>query len=317
LIFENHFPIIIVMRQKVKTFFHVFKQSIFPQPDYYSKIPKVSFTFSFKYFSSLIISLNLILLIFVSVKYNPGKINRFINSIIISFKEYPNELIINLRKGSLFSSYNRPYLFWGELAGKRKLYLVVDESASADKILQYHSQVLLTKKELVVNNQTSNVKYQTIPLTYFGDKTFDKKDSERLISLLTITKSLLIVIYLVVVPSLMLILPFSSFIITLFYLSIISFFIYVVFKTYFHKRIHYKKIFQVGLHAVTLPLLLDYILIIFKPSIPANFYFKPFIPSPIAFVILVAVFVFAAVYEAYESKQQNKNHHPTHHKHSI
>jgi len=298
------------MRQKVKTFFHVFKQSIFPQPDYYSKIPKASITFSFKYFLSLIISLNLILLIFVSVRYNPGKINRFINSIIISLKEYPDDLVINLRKGSLFSSYNRPYFFWGDLAGKRKLYFVIDESASAGKILQYHSQVLLTKKELVINNQTSNVEYKTIPLAYFGDKTFDKKNSEQFISLLTIAKSLLIVVYFVVVPSLMLILPLSSFVITLFYLSIISFFIYIVFKTYFHKRIHYKKTLQVGLHAVTLPLLLDYILIIFKPSIPANFYFKPFIPSPIAFVILLAVFVFAAVYETYQDQHQKNIHHP-------
>jgi len=303
------------MRQKVKTFFHVFSQSLFPQSDYYQKIPKASFGFSLKYFSSFIIILNLILIIFLTVKYNPGKINRFINSIIINLKTYPEELVINVRKGRLFTSYNRPYLFWNESDGKRNLLLVIDETALPSKINQYRSFLLLTSKEIVIRtDKQPNKIINILPLTYFGNQTFNKKTSQKTVQSLTVFKNLLLLSYLIIVPVLIILLPISSFLINFFYLSVISFIIYIIFKVYFHKRIHYKKTFQVALHAASLPLLLDYFLIIFKPSIQTNVPLKPFIPSPLAFTILLTVFVFAAVYEAYQDHQHQETNHSTHHK---
>lgn len=303
------------MRQKVKTFFHVFTQSLFPQPSYYQKIPKTSFSFSLKYFSSLIIILNLILVIYLTIKYNPGKVDRFLNSIIVSLKTYPDELVINIRKGNLFTSYNRPYFFWNESDGKRNLLLVIDETTLPSKIDQYRSLLLLTSKEIVIRtDKQPNKINNTLPLTYFGNQTFNKKISEKIIQSLIVLKNLLLASYFIIIPGLIIFLLLSSFLINFFYLSIISFIIYIIFKVYFRKRIHYKKTLQVAFHAVSFPLLLDYFLIIFKPSIQANISLKPFVPSPLIFLILLAVFIFAAVYEAYQNHQHKEKNYPLHHK---
>lgn len=298
------------MRRKVNTFFHVFKQSLFPKPGYYKKIPKSSFNFSLKYFISLILILNFLLVFFIIIQYHPQRINRNLNSLIISLKTFPKDLVINIRKDRLFTSYDHPYLFWSKVNGKLKLLLVIDETANAAKINQYNSYVLITNNKAVfkTDNQPAN-NFYVVPLTRFGDQTLNINSVKKIIQTLINFQSLLIFIYPAIVIMLLIILPVSSFLTTLFYLSIISLIVYIIFKVYFHKKIHYKKTFQISLHAVTFPLILDYFLIAFKPSIGLNIKLKPIIPPSVTFVILLAIFVFTAVYEAY---QNDKNHQPHH-----
>jgi len=311
------------MRQKVNTFFHVFRGSLLPQAKYYSKIPKASFSFSLKYFVSLILILNLVLIIFAVIKYNPNKINNYLDGLIKGLQTFPDELVVNIRNGRLFTSYNRPYFFWTDLKGKKILLLVIDETAAPTKIHEYRSYVLLTSKELVLKiNRTSDDQLRIFPLSYFGNQNFNNKTHQKVLRSLTTIKNLLLLSYLIIVPGLIVLLPLSSFLITLFYLLIISLLIYIIFKIYFHKKIYYKKTLQIAFHAVTFPLLLDYFFIIIKPSIQTNWQMKPFFPSPLIFMVLLGVFVFAAVYEAYHNHQSIQRSHfqePSHkqsHKHT-
>ncbi len=301
-----------VMRRKVNTFFHVFKQSLFPRPSYYKKIPRSPFIFSLKYFSSLILILNFLLVFFIIIQYHPQRINRTLNSLIVSLKTFPKDLVINVRNGRLFTSYDHPYLFWSKVNGKLKLLLVIDETANTTKINQYNSYILINNKEVVfkTDNRPAN-NFYVLPLTRYGDQTLNISFVKKIIQILISFQSLLIFIYPAIVIMLLIILPIGSFLTNFFYLSIISLIVYAVFKVYFHKKIHYKKTFQISLHAVTFPLILDYFLITFKPSIGTNIKLKSIIPPSVAFVILLAIFVFTAVYEAY---QNGKNHQP-HHSH--
>ena len=310
---------IIVMRQKVKTFFYVFKHGLFPQPDYYSKIPKTSFRFSLKYLISLVIVLNLLLVVFVTIKNNPTRIGRFIDSMRSGFQTYPADLVINIDKGRLFTSYNRPYFFWLNIEGKQKLILAIDEGATVDKINTYHSYFLLTNKEMVVkNDRLINQAFDTLPLTFFGNQSFDKRTSQQITQVFSSLKKNLLLYYLTIVALMIIFLPIFSFLTTFFYLLIIGLFIYLIFKIFFHKKIHYKKILQLAFHAVTLPLLIDYFLIILKPSIQTNLELKTNLPSPLAFLILLLIFVCAAVYEAYQNHQHKLgsiSHHRSNRKH--
>lgn len=308
------------MCKKVKTFFHVFKGSLFPQSDYYSKIPKASFRFSLKYFISLVLILNFILIILIFVKYNPGRIGRLLDGVVISLKNFPEELVINVRKGRIFTSYNRPYFLWTDFDGQKKLLLVIDETADPTKINQYRSYVLITSTEIIFKtDKLLGEKSNVISLNRLGDQTFNNKTNQKIIQNLTTIKNRLLFSYFFIIPGLMILLPISSFLITLFYLAIISLIVCIIFKVYFHKRIHYKKTLQVALHAVTFPLILDYFLIIFRPSIPVNIEVRPMLPTPLVFLILLAIYVFAAVYQAYENGNKHVVHHPnqakTHHKH--
>lgn len=295
------------MWRKVKTFFHVFRGSLFPQPAYYHKITKASFSFSLKYFISLIFILNLIFVSYLIVKYNPGKSNRFLSNITREINLIPKEFVININQGNLFTNHNRPYFFWSMYNNRKKLLLVIDETASPDKINIYNTYILVTGREIVIKNDSSaSNTFKILSLKNIGRRSFDKKDFEKIAIVLATISKLLYVFYIIAIPFLLILLPFLSIIITLIYLIIISLIVYLFFKTYYHKRIHFKKTLQLSFHAVTLPLVLDYFLMIFEPTIPANIRLKLFIPTPLAFLIILAMFVFAAVYEAYMAK-----HHPS------
>lgn len=301
-----------VMWQKVNTFFFVFKQSLFPRSTYYSKIPKARFIFSLKYFVGLTIILNLILISVMLVRYHPTRVSRFLNSVITGLNRYPSELTVNIAKGRLFSSLNRPYFLWGELDRQKKLLLVIDETAAPEKINMYNSILLLTSQEVVLKTgDITDTSFSVLPLSYFSRQSVNRKIIDQTIRTMTVFTNLVFFGYLILISLLVILLPLSSFVITLFYLVVISLIIYYIFKIYFKKKIHYRKTLQVALHAVTFPLILDYFLIIFRPTIPANIEISPRLPTPMVFLILLAVFVFAAVYQAYE----NGKHHVVHHIH--
>jgi len=287
------------MWRKVKTFFHVFKSSLFPQPTYYHKLTKAQYSFSFKYFVFLIFVLNSIFICSFVIKYSPSKINRFINSVTKQVGSVPKEMVVNVNKGSLFTNYNRPYFFWATYNNQQKLLLVIDETADPGKIDIYNTYILVTSREIVVKLSQGP---KIISLKNFGRHTFQAKDFEKASRSLKTFSKLFYLVYFISIPCLLIILPLVSFSITLFYLFIISLIVYLFFKTYYHKRIHFKKTLQLSFHAVSLPLILDYFLNIFRPTLPTNIRFKLFIPTPLAFLIILVMFVFAAVYEAYQDK---------------
>lgn len=293
------------MWRKVKTFFHVFQGSLFPQPAYYHKITKASFGFSLKYFVSLIFILNLIFVSYLIIKYNPGRSNKFLTNITKEIDLIPKEFVVNINQGNLFTNHNRPYFFWSTYNGQKKLLLVIDETANPDKINIYNTYILVTGREIVVKNDSrSSNTIKIVSLKNIGKRSLDKKDFEKIAIVLTTISKFLYFFYVIAIPCLIILLPFLSIVVTLIYLIIISLIVYLFFKTYYHKRIHFKKTLQLSFHAVTLPLILDYFLNIFQPTIPSNIRFKLFIPPSLAFLIILAIFVFAAVYEAYMAEHR-------------
>ncbi len=290
------------MWRKVKTFFHVFQGSLFPQPAYYHKITKASILFSFKYFIVLIFTLNFLFASFFAVKYNPFRVKKFLHSVTAEIASLPEELTVNINDGNLFTNYNHPYFFWLGNNGSKSLLLVVDENAGAEKINIYNTYILVTGREISFKNNLKSDDFKTVPLKSVGKHIFFKKDFEKTANILTTINKFLYFFYLLAIPLLFIFLPLLSFLITLFYLTIISLIVYLFFKTYYHKRIHFKKTLQLAFHAVTLPLIIVYLLNIFQPTISTNIKFKFFIPPPVAFLIVLLIFVFAAVYEAYIAK---------------
>jgi len=291
------------MKQKVKTFFHVFKNSLIPNSSYYKKVVKTHFSFSLKYFIILILILNLFLTFFFLSKFRLSRTKIFLNRIIKELQNYPPSLVIKINNGSLSSTLEYPYFFWGGYQNKR-LWLVIDESATPNNIIKYNSYFLLTKKNFVKKLSFIKKSYQVMPLTKIGSLTISNNEIRKIINFFSFIEKNLLIIYLFSLPLFFIFTSSLSFIVGLIYLLIISFIVYQIFHYFFHRRIHFKKILQIGFHSITTPLFLDYLFFIKPPQISFSLPFKIILPFPIAFLILLLVFVFCAVYETYHNDQK-------------
>lgn len=300
------------MGRIVKTFFHTFIKSLFPNPGYYSKIIRSPFPSSFKYFLTFLLVLNVSLIFFIAVKYNPNKVNLFLSSLSASLDRYPNDLIISVHKGRLITNYNRPYLLWLDKQTEKNLLLVIDETATPNKIKLYGTSALLTSREVVVSEtQTGNA--SVFPLQYLDDQKITKQQMNSFVQLINKINAFFPILFILGLLILVILIPLASFIVTFVYLFLASIIVFFVFKLFLQKHFHFRRIFQISLHAVTFPLLLDYSFMMVRPTInngPSFLMAIKQIPFPMLFLIILAVFVAVGVYEAHgDGKAKLTPHH--------
>lgn len=304
--------------RKVKTFFHIFYNSLIPHVRYYSHILKINFRTSLKYLILLIFILNVIFICSLIVKYNPSKINQTLDGVITSLHEYPDNLTIFVGKGSLMTNFDKPYFFWVNLPGQNQLVAVIDEFAEPSKIREYGALAMFTNKDIVTQN--SNTKELTvIPYSEGPVQTITKSSMNKIISIVDRLKLLLPFLYLIAVIIMLIALPIASFITTMFYLLLSSLLIFLFYRFIIQKRFTFKRIVQISFHAVTFPLSIDYILTIFRPSLKisnASLYSITPPPFPVLFFILVVTFIAAGVYETHFEEQSSRitaaHKHPHH-----
>lgn len=290
------------MKSKVKTFLHVFAKSLLPQSEYYQKILTTKFRFSLRYFLTLITIINIIFIIHLFFRFNPKRITNFTDNIINTLNNIPEDLTIIVNKGTLTTTYNRPYFFWLNDQDKTKLLLVIDQNANPNMIKQYQSYVLVTAKEIIINPDKIKQRTQSIPLDYTINRTISKKNFSDTGRSLNKIKTLLPFFYFVFFIMMIVLTPIFSSLVTLFYLIIACLITYIIFHFFMQKRIHAKKIVQISFHAVTLPLLVDYFFIMFQRLLTIGVISSPNIkpiPFPYLFLVLLTVFVFGGTYEAY------------------
>lgn len=287
--------------KKVKTYFRTFINSLIPYPPYYSKIPRKNFFYSMSYFLILLFTLNLIFITSIYSKLNYNNARTVFSSIISSLKQIPNDFYLQIDNGSLIKSYNRPFFFWINNPYK-KLIIVVDENAQPEKIRSYNSLFLLTANDLVT---FSNNSVQSTPLSSFGKITINKTVLQSSSDKLQTIVKFLPLIYICIIIILVLVVNIASLLTTLFYLFIASLIGYFTYRLVTKKFVSFKKSLQIAFHAATLPILVDYF-IIMKPSLPFKFSFS--IPQhlfPVVFIFLLSLFVFTGIYEAHVKHKQS------------
>ena len=165
--------------------------------------------------------------------------------------------------------------------------------------------MLLTAKDLVFNKpKDKNQSFSTIPLNQISPLVISKQDVNQLVNYINnkLIKRFYFIYFLLAFLFISLSVLFSI-LITLPYLFLASFINFLLYRLIFKKKVHFKKIFQIGLHAITLPLLLDYFLIIIQPFIKLKLVL-PFsqILFFISFFILICAFIFDGISHAYYSK---------------
>ncbi|MBI3366093.1 DUF1189 family protein [Candidatus Roizmanbacteria bacterium] len=273
-----------------------------------------SFSSSFKYFLAMLFVFNMVFVTSIFIRHDPKKINTILSAFSLHLAQYPQDLTVSIKKGKLITNYNRPYLLWLDYEDKKNLFLVIDETATPKKIQLYKSFILLTSSELVVND-TKTRSFSTLPLSYINDQKVTKEKVNQFVNGIDAIRSLFPLVYIAVVFFFLTILPIASLIVTFLYLLFSSCVVFAVYRFFAKKHFKFKRILQVSFHAVTLPLLLDYTLIILRPTIKMNPHlFTPLrqIPFPILFIIILSFFVAAGVYEAH-ADEVKESHKKTHH----
>lgn len=273
-----------IKMKKVKSIMQVYLDNLIPNNNFFQHIDKVSFIKSFIYFVLLVIFFELISIGMLFLKFNPWRMTNLTRAFTKELNNYPPDLTVHIDK-NLISTYNRPYFFWLNFENKKKLILVINETASSQDINNYKTLILLTGSEIVIKDKSS---FSNLPLSSLGKITINKENIIFLQKLLNRIIIFMPLIYLLIFIILLLFIPFSILAILVDLIIVVAIF-YFLFKFFTKKQINFIKIMQISFYAVTLPITLRCIL---------NILFNTH-PSRLSFFFLIFIFVFGALYDTY------------------
>lgn len=137
---------------KVKRFLQTFIRSVTLNHDFYNRLLHTHWSSTLNYLLTLAILLQILGGLINLWHFRPSKFKVLKNQFISVLSVFPEELVIKIDQGFLSTNYYKPYFF--RLNQKRfQPLVVVDETAEAEKIIDYNSIVLLTASNIVVNNK--------------------------------------------------------------------------------------------------------------------------------------------------------------------
>lgn len=250
----------------LKTFFYSLKKSLF-DPKYYQDVAKASFGFSFKYLLCLLFILTFIRILSFTGIYLKKQplIQPEINKIMIYAENfYPKDLKLKIQNGQLSTNVKEPFIFDLEKKVDEQHLLIIDTKGSIENYPQYNTYVLATKNAVVYPSKSKDNKVGETSVFYFKELkqnfTLDKKTYD---SFLNIAKPYsskvgLIISYMILSFSPFLLI-FGSFFWTIcimFGLVFLTFFIWVV-NLIIKKGYGYGSLYKMGMHAITLPILVN------------------------------------------------------------
>lgn len=262
--------------RKLSIFLRTFGKSTFSLT-YYHEIVKAPFLFSLKYFIVFSITLGLGLTFLLSWAILPylttftSRVNNRISNL------YPNDLIIELKDGQLTTNQAEPIrfplpyeLFMATppaISDQNQLYLItIDTRKKPRDIADSKSIFFITRETISVKDSTDDASYRAYPLKEFGDAHIDKDTvTKSLLSLKPLWDFLPYLAVLVILGGCVLLLPVTKLIFLLF-MTVLVWPLTHLFKL----NLSYQKLVQIGLHALTLPTLiqLGLLLLGLNPPIP-------------------------------------------------
>lgn len=281
------------MMKKLRTFIHVFINSLIPLDKYYKKLEHTPFLFSFKYFLTVMFFISILSVLSLSHFFffviSPRQLSQ---AVMQTLDNFPNDLTVRIVDGHLMTNLDRPYIAWARIKNIPQPLLVIDEFAQPSKRDEYQTPVLLTENALVVSYKNTS---QVMRLSPDINLRITKSEAVALKKTLGKLGVLLILIF----PVLLVISMIAYFIfgtaLTFFLLAIMSGVVFIIgrFKI---NSLNFQKVFQISLHSSTLPLLSGSGMTFFGLAVPFVFWL-PF---------MHILFLGAALYEVYSAGPKRK-----------
>lgn len=280
--------------QKLKTFWHVLKHSLIPLDYYYHKLRTTHFSFSAKYFVSLVFGVVFVATILKAsmfvISYTPDDLRTLITSVE---EHYPEDLVIHINElGRLSTNDHKPYILFSPFEKNPRPLVVIDPRADKEKIYEYESNVLFTERRMIfmIDSGMYELNYQlSEPLR------IDSADIASISNNAQVVLDSYWVFIVGVMLAAMFIAPPLILAANIVTLLIASFVVLVVLSVITKKRkFTYQKLLQISLHAVTGPLLIQCFMFIFALKAALPYWY----------MLLVYLFLAGGVYEAYFAKKK-------------
>jgi len=259
----------------MKNFFYRVRDSIY-SPSFYAGLGDKPLSFSFKYFTLFVLILSFVATVFVGFRYAPS-LKQFLAELgpqVIA--HYPDELVIDVKQGEVSTNVIEPYsipmperlslLFEksGEDPPAHLLVIDTKRDFSLSQFRTYDALAWLTKNAVVYRSERGNVQ-----ITSLSEDTNEHVDQQSIVLIMENLKPafafamplfLVMSFFLAVVLSLL----------KLAYLFIGALFIYLLARVR-KVQLSYKQAYQWGIHALTLPMILNLVFFFAGLSVPFLF----------------------------------------------
>lgn len=275
---------------KIKLFFDDLTKSL-TDFSFYKEILKTKLSFSLKYlfflFYILALITSVVLAAQVGIKILPA-VPAFISAVETKAPNfYPKNLVVTVKNGEVSTNVKEPYVI--DIPGinldKNYAHLItIDTKSDGSNFKDYSTFSLVTKNSVLVADTSNTFKVYQIEkgANTQIDKTKYSQTLSKLISYLPYLKSIIIAVIII----LLVIWPFIAggltFLVELIYLLVFSLLFLLVVKL-MKKDLNLKKIFQLSIHASSLPILLGFIVSSLGIVMP------PLIGTAILFIFMLLV----------------------------
>lgn len=255
-------------------FFRNVANSIY-NPEFYRRLLTQPFSFSLTYFYSIVLSLSFIITLVFSLSVLP-EMSSLLSSLgpkIISY--YPQDLVVTISQGEVSINQPEPYIIrmpdeftrTGDLARWEHLVVIdTTDSFALDLSNPYNTYLLITKNDIVLFDETGGIRVESF--TNVPDTVIDRAYLAALMR--QIEPYIAFAIPLIVVGIFLALIVVGSMI--LIYLLLGGLFIWALTKLK-GMSIGYKKSYQLGLHAITLPALINILIALIIPMWYIHFLF--------------------------------------------
>ena len=235
------------------------KNSIY-NPKYYQELLNRPFSYSVKYFFKFSLVFSLLFVLIFSTFIFP-KINRELKNFITeSVNNYPDELEVSVKNGSVSTNVEEPYFIktpssWKgeqqEGVNNFENLIVIDTKSEPDvgNLEKYNTASLITEKYIVYEAEDGKITIQ--PLEKFPNMVINEKNVNSFIERYS---PYLKFIYIPLVFAFFIFAVFFL-IFRLIYLFFAALFIWLI-ASIKGVKINYSKAYQMGMHLMTLPLIL-------------------------------------------------------------
>lgn len=242
---------------------------------YYLDVVKSPFSFSAKYFTAFSLLLGTLLTVSISLSVLPS-----VNMVVSRLQKragslYPPDLIIMVKNGNLSTNVTEPLRFSipyelftdtpPAVADDKQSYLLtIDTKGSINDFPKNRSAIFITKNQFAISDNQDG--YRVYPLDEKTNTIINKAAVDKFLKqslpLLTFLPFLLVVVLFVVFA---LFLPLTR-LVTLLFLTLVL----LVAVRLMRLSLGFAKLYQIGLHALTLPTLVQIGMVAFDiaPRIP-------------------------------------------------
>ena len=259
--------------KKIKAFFYIAYKSV-ASPKYYNEILKTPFEFSLKYYAVLVLIAAIITTAGTYFIEAPKIKDTFQNALSEAEKAYPDDMVFTIKAGVWELNKPQPLIipFPGRLEEGDKKQLpenlaVFDKAGTVEDLEKYDTAILVNEKNLLVKKAGEPGVY---PLKDIPDTTLDKGKVVGAIGNVRKVSGWLLPLILIVPVFAGLMVYYAIF--RGLYLVMIGGLLLLLGKA-LKTTVPYKNAFRIGLHAMTLPVLIDTLTSLINLQLPVTYWF--------------------------------------------